>query len=82
MSRTWEPPRQQAWTGHSTARSPYTIEGVIDGLGDFARGTSRARGWRRWVAKGLALCMVGPFIAAVAFLVGYALFELVRVFIP
>ena len=80
MSRTWEP-RRQVWTGASP-RSPYTVEGMIDGLGDFSRGANRARGWRRRVAQVLALWIVGPFILGFAVVVVYLAVALVRAALP
>jgi hypothetical protein len=44
----------------------WTIEGEIERLGTFARGASRAAGWRRWVARAVALSIVAPFVIFLA----------------
>ena len=49
-------PRHRA--GGSTP-SPYTFEGAIAGLGDFAAAINRTRGWKGVVAK---LLVIGLFI--------------------
>ena len=41
--------------------SMLTVEGYLQGLGKL----SSATGWRRWVARGLAVLMLGPFVVAV-----------------
>ena len=44
--------------------SPYTIEGQMEGLGRFAVGASRATGWRRRGAVGMAWILPASFIVA------------------
>ena len=62
--------------------SPYTVEGMIEGLGSFASGANRARGWRRRAAQGVALLIVGPWVVLLAAGVVVGLFTLVRAALP
>lgn len=41
--------------------SMLTVEGYLQGLGKL----SSATGWRRWVARALAVLIVGPLVAGV-----------------
>jgi len=45
------------------AHNQWTVEGEIERLGAFGRGGATARGWRRWVAIGLVVAIVGPLVA-------------------
>ncbi len=45
--------------------SPLTIEGEIEGFGQFGRGAARTTGWRRGVALLLVASLVGPAAVAV-----------------
>ncbi len=51
--------------GQERRPSPYSVEGYISGVGDFAVGAARARGWRRLVAKGLVVALLLPLAIAV-----------------
>jgi hypothetical protein len=51
--------------GQERRPSPYSVEGYIAGVGDFAVGAARARGWRRLVAKVVVVALLLPLAVAV-----------------
>lgn len=50
--------------GTAARPSPYSVEGYLNGIGDFAIGAARARGWRRLVAKVLVIALLLPVLIA------------------
>lgn len=46
--------------------SPYSVEGYLNGIGDFALGAARAHGWQRVVAKVLVIALLLPVVLASA----------------
>lgn len=46
------------------SHNQWTVEGEIERFGAFGRGAARARGWRRVVAVGLVVVLVGPIVVA------------------
>ena len=49
----------------STRRSPYSVEGCLQDLGNFSAGAVRARGWRRVAAKVIVLALLLPTALAI-----------------
>lgn len=41
-------------------RSPYSVEGYLDGISTFASGAVRVHGWRRTVARVLVILLLLP----------------------
>jgi hypothetical protein len=54
--------------------SSLTIEGMVGGLG----GMSHATGWRRPVAIGIAVMVIGPFVAMIVAAVALGIGMLLR----
>lgn len=51
--------------GTERRSSPYTVEGYLANIGDFAAGAVRVRGWRRPVAKLIVLALLLPVLVTV-----------------
>jgi hypothetical protein len=45
---------------HQRGSSPYTVEGYLGGISNFASGAVRVRGWRRPTAKLLVVLLLLP----------------------
>lgn len=51
--------------GAERRSSPYTVEGYLANIGDFAAGAVRVRGWRRPVAKVVVVALLLPVLVTV-----------------
>jgi len=49
----------------STSQAPYTIEGVVGGTREFARGTIAASGKRGRLARGVVWLILLPFLIGI-----------------
>jgi hypothetical protein len=59
-------PDETHWPTEGSTPGPFTFEGELYGLQQFGRGAQRARGWKRWVAQGLVVLMLLPFVVVLA----------------
>jgi hypothetical protein len=59
-------PDETHWPTEGSVPGPFTFEGELYGLQQFGRGAQRARGWKRWVAQGLVVLMLLPFVVGLA----------------
>lgn len=50
--------RRPALHSWERAHNAFTVEGQIEDLSRFMGAMARARGWRRWVARGLGLLLL------------------------